>query len=149
MDGVSAPGGLDLVIPGPPLRALLIGGAASLLGAGSIVVGGQAGWLPVSILGWLLMVAGVAFAVAVLVRWRVTRLRVQADEQGLRIAGPAGEQHLPWAQIKRVTREPGRLALYRAEGEGALAVDVADERTLDVLGERLGHLLDRHRGYRN
>ena len=135
----------------PPVRPLAIAAGAVVLGALLLVLGRAVGLpLLLGVLGGLLMLAGVALAVAALVLAARLRTEVVLDDEGVAVTRGGSRRSLPWAEVQEVTVSHPRLTLVTGEAGRGLAVvnprPADDPRFLALLG-RLQQRLDADRGY--
>jgi hypothetical protein len=135
----------------PPVRPLAIAAGAVVLGALLLVLGRAAG-VPVvlGVLGGLVMLAGVALAVAALVLAARLRTEVVLDDDGVAVTRLGARRSLPWREVQEVTVAHPRLTLVTAEPAQELSLvnprRAGDERFLALLA-RLQQRLDADRGY--
>jgi len=135
----------------PPVRPLAIAAGAVVLGALLLVLGRAAG-VPVvlGVLGGLVLLAGVALAVAALVLAARLRTEVVLDDDGVAVTRRGSRRSLPWREVQEVTVAHPRLTLVTAEPARELSLvnprRAGDERFLSLLA-RLQQRLDADRGY--
>ena len=139
-----------VISPRPAVRAFAIAATAFLLGA-LLLVGSVAWeWGVVGMgAGVLLMLGGVALAVAAVVAARRQRVVVILDAEGFEVVMPRGEpQAGTWASVTRVTAAPGRITVHQGGDRRIhLIAPSGSDADLDALGIAISRHLDANRGY--
>jgi hypothetical protein len=106
-----------------PVRPLAIAAAAVVLGAVLLVLWRSAGLsLVVGALGVLLMLLGVALAVAALVLTARLRTEVRLEPEALTIVRRGRQRSVPWDQVREVILDHPRLTVVAAEPAAGLVV---------------------------
>lgn len=143
-----------------PLRAFVVAGVASVLGAAISVLSSALGW-PVGLLvaGVLLLVAGVALAAAGWLISRRQRASVIVSDDGYRVLTAAGEEQGSWAAVSKVsmTEDGSRISLSEGGGEAENTVHIlrpgsglkGEAQLWDSLAADIATRLDKNRGYTN
>lgn len=105
--------------PAPPIRAFLLAGIGSILGAVVIVLSRAQGWHGVvTALGVLLLVLGLVLLGGAF--YAMTRMQVKAEltPTGYSFRTPAGVRHGTWADtVKVTTSESGRRITFHRRDE--------------------------------
>jgi hypothetical protein len=135
----------------PPVRPLAIAAVAVVLGAVLLVLWHSARLsLVVGVLAALLMVMGVALAVAALVLTARLRTEVRLEPEALTVVRRGRQRSVPWDQVREVTLDHPRLTVIAAEPEADLVVvnprPAGDPRFASLLAE-VKQRLDAGRGY--
>jgi len=98
----------------------------------------------------VLMLFGLALAVAALVLRARLRTEVRLDADALTVRRAGRERSLAWAQMEQVTLQHPRLTLLAAEPEQSLVVvnpRTEGDRVFRALQETIRQRLDADRGY--
>lgn len=89
----------------PPVRAFAIAAVSALLGAFLLVLALANGWsVVVSVLGGLLLAAGVALLVVAYLSMQRLAVHLTLDEDGYRLVGPSTRHEGRWADVSKVTQ---------------------------------------------
>lgn len=135
----------------PPVRPLAIAAVAVVLGAVLLVLWHSARLsLVIGVLAALLMVLGVALAVAALVLTARLRTEVRLEPEALTVVRRGRQRSVPWDQVREVTLDHPRLTVIAAEPDADLVVvnprPAGDPRFASLLAE-VKQRLDADRGY--
>jgi hypothetical protein len=135
----------------PPVRPLVIAAAAVVLGAVLLVVWHRAGlFLVVGVLGALLMVLGLALAIAALVLTARLRTEVRLEAEALTVVRRGRERSVAWDRVREVTLDHPRLTVVAGEPDDALVVvnprPAGDPHFASLLAQ-VKQRLDADRGY--
>lgn len=135
----------------PPVRPLAIAAAVVVLGAVLLVLwrsgrlSGLAGGL-----GAVLMVLGVALALAAVVLAARLRTEVTLDATAITVRRSGRQRSLPWEQVVEVTAAHPRLTLVAGDDEPGLTLvnpRAADDPRFAALTQEVRSRLDTDRGY--
>ncbi len=143
-----------------PLRAFVVAGVASVLGAAVSVLSSALAWPSVLlVLGVVLLVAGVALAVAGWLISRRQRASVIVSDQGYRVHTAAGDEQGAWATVSKVsmTEDGSRISLTEASGDAELTTHIlrpasrlkGEAELWESLAADIARRLDKNRGYTN
>lgn len=140
--------------PRPPVRAFIIAGVLSLLGALLVVWASSRGaamvWV---VLAAIVLVLGIALAVLGAISMVNMRTFITLDEQGYRIKGPGVDKGGSWADVTRVTttKQGAHLTMYHGEvgRTHIMCPGGADDPQMAALAQDIADHLDHDRGYRN
>jgi hypothetical protein len=106
--------------------------------------------LVIGVLAALLMVLGVALAVAALVLTARLRTEVRLEPEALTVVRRGRQRSVPWDQVREVTLDHPRLTVIAAEPDADLVVvnprPAGDPRFASLLAE-VKQRLDADRGY--
>jgi len=133
--------------PRPPVRAFVIAAVLALLGA-VLAAAASGGW---SVLGVLVLFAGLALAGVA--GWSMLTMRtfVDVDDQGYRIHGPGTDKSGAWREVTKVTTSAGGSHLTLYHGQVArthvLAPVGAGDAEMQALVADIAARLDASRGY--
>ena len=139
-----------VIRPRPAVRAFALAAVGVLLGAVAVVGGSAWGWgVSGTIVGVVLMLAGVGLAVLAVVAARRQTVTVTFDASGFRVHDPSGREHGgTWAAVNRVTAAPGRITLHEGDERRTHLIAPAGSGTdLDAIAAAIGRHLDSDRGY--
>ena len=139
--------------PPPPVRPMAIA-AGTVVVAVVLLVLWRSAELPlvVGVLGALLLLLGVALAVAALVLTARLRAEVLLEADGVTVVRRGRRRSLTWDAVDSVTMEHPRLTLVASEPSQSLVVvnpRPATDRRFASLAGTLTDRLDRERGYRD
>jgi hypothetical protein len=135
----------------PPVRPLAIAAVAVVLGAVLLVLWRSARLsLVVGVLGALVMVLGLALAVAAVVLTARLRTEVRLEPAALTVVRRGRSRSVPWNQVREVTLDHPRLTVVAAEPDAGLVVvnprQAGDPRFASLLTE-IRQRLDADHGY--
>ncbi len=135
----------------PPLRPLAIGAVTAVVGA-ALLVFWQALTLPVAVavLGGLLLVLGLALALAALLLTARLRTAVTLFPHAISVVRGGKERSVPWREITEVSLTHPRLTLMTDDRTGGVVVvnprHVSDPVFSDLV-DQVRRRLDADRGY--
>lgn len=96
---------VHLITPRPPVRALIIAGVDSLLGAVLLVLSLSNSWHWVGVaFGIVLLVAGLGLAALAFAAPSARAARLVIDDEGYRLTSGGQEQQGRWDEVSRVTQ---------------------------------------------
>lgn len=139
------------LVAAPPVRPLAIAAATVVVAAALLVL-----WRSLDLsavlagIGGVLMLLGVALAVAALVLRARLRTEVRLDADSLTVLRAGHERSLAWTDIEQVTLQHPRLTLVAADPERSLVVvnpRTERDRVFRALQETVRQRLDADRGY--
>jgi hypothetical protein len=135
----------------PPVRPLAIAAVAVVIGAVLLVLWHSAGLsVVVGVLAALLMVLGLALAIAALVLTARLRTEVRLEPEALTLVRRGRERSVPWDQVREVTLDHPRLTVIAAEPDHGLVVvnpRPAGDPHFAALLAQVKQRLDADRGY--
>lgn len=143
-----------------PLRAFVVAGIASVLGAAICVLSSALAWpIGLLILGVVGLVAGVALAVTGWLISRRQRASVTLSDDGYRVHTAAGNEQGAWAAVSKVsmTEDGSRISLTEGSGKQESTTHILRPATRlkgetelwESLATDIASRLDKNRGYNN
>lgn len=104
--------------PRTPQRAIVAGGVSLVVGILLVSLSGGLGWATaVMIIGWLLVVVGVALLGMVVYTMRVMAVHVDIDDDGYRVEGPSLRKEGLWSDVSKVALTPDGSHMVIAHGQ--------------------------------
>ena len=146
----TAPNQFTLSAP-PPVRGLAVAAGLTVVGAGLLVLTSVVGWpVWVAIAAVVVIVLGVALAVAALLLTARVRTVVHTDDQQISVSRAGRSASARWVSVAEVTLVGCRLTLSEQQGDGGVEVfnlrSRSDPTFLALTGE-IQRRLDASRGY--
>jgi hypothetical protein len=136
----------------PPIRALVLAAACSLVGAVLVVLWLSAGWpTVVGVLAIVLFAAGLALAVAAQALAARSRTTLLLDGAALTVVSGPRRRVLPWAEIDDVALESARMIIRLREGRPQVVLVGPRQQSSQQFTDLVAALrarLDASRGYR-
>jgi hypothetical protein len=135
----------------PPVRPLAIAAGTVVIGAVLLVLWRSAALpLVVGVLAALLMVLGLALAIAALVLTARLRTEVRLEPAAFTVVRRGRQRSVPWDQVREVTLDHPRLTVIAAEPDDGLVVvnprPATDPRFASLLAQ-VKQRLDAERGH--
>jgi len=135
------------------VRALAIASGSALLGAVLVVLwAARSLTVVLLVVGLLLLVFGVALALAAVLAHRRLRQTVVLTDNGISVRARGRTRTVPWADVRHVNLQGVQLVLELADGEGEpLQVTNPRRSSESAFSELLAQItvrLDANRGYR-